>query len=98
MFLNQKKDLQNFLVDAGVNVLSKRVRNKHSSIADSGVTLINNEIKDIVKVIRSLENTGILFKGTTRKISSQKGGFINFLKPLISVVLSLIRNVLAPLA
>ena len=28
-----------------------------SSIVSSGITLINNEIKDIVKVIKSLENS-----------------------------------------
>ena len=29
-----------------------------------------------MKVIKSLENRGILLKGTTRKITSQKGGFL----------------------
>ena len=33
----------------------------------SGITLINNEIKDIMKVIKSLENREISLKGTTRK-------------------------------
>ena len=37
----------------------------------SGTTLTNNEIKDIMKVIKSLENRGILSKETTRKITSQ---------------------------
>ena len=36
-------------------------------------------------------------KGTTRKISSQKGGFLNFLRPLISVGLPLMKYVLTPL-
>ena len=39
-----------------------------------GITLTNNEIKDIIKVIKSLENRGILLKGTTRKITSQERG------------------------
>ena len=34
-----------------------------------GITLTNNEIKDILKVIKSLENWGILLKGTTIKIA-----------------------------
>ena len=38
----------------------------------SGITPTNNEIKDIMKVIKSVENRGILLKGTTRKITSQK--------------------------
>ena len=43
----------------------------------------DKEIKYIIKVIRSLENRGILLKGTTRKITSQDGGFLNFVKPLM---------------
>ena len=30
----------------------------------SGITLTNNEIKDIIKVSNYLENAGILLKGT----------------------------------
>ena len=45
----------------------------------AGVTLRNNEIKDIMKVIKSLENRGILLKGTIRKIASQEGGFLIYL-------------------
>ena len=47
----------------------------------SGITLTNNERKDIIKVIKSFENRGILSKGTSKKINSQKGGFLNFLRP-----------------
>ena len=43
----------------------------------------DKEIKYIIKVIRSLENRGILLKGTTRKITSQDGEFLNFVKPLM---------------
>ena len=55
--------------------------------------LANNEIKDI-KLIRSLEIRGILLKGATKKITTQEGGFLNFLRPLISADLSLIKNIL----
>ena len=51
-----------------------------------------------MKVIKSLENRGILLKGITTKITSQEGGFLNFLKPLMTAVLLLIKNVLTPLA
>ena len=44
-----------------------------------GTTLTNNEIKDIMKAIKPLENRGILLKGTTRNINSQEGGFLIFL-------------------
>ena len=46
----------------------------------SGITLTNNEIEDIMKVVESLGNRKILLKGTARKITSQEGGFLNFLK------------------
>ena len=39
---------------------------------------MNKEMKDIIKVIRSLENRAILLKGSTRKIASQVGTFLNF--------------------
>ena len=48
--------------------------------------LTNSEIKDIIKVIRSLENTGILLIGTTRKMISQEGRFFNFLRPLMTFI------------
>ena len=51
-----------------------------------------------MKVIKSLENKRILLKRTTTKITSQKGGFPNFLKPLIKIGLPLMKNVLTPLA
>ena len=37
-------------------------------------------------------------KGTTKKLNSQEGVFINFLRPLITTALPLMKNVLTPLA
>ena len=62
-----------------------------------GITLTNNKIKDI-KIIKSLENRGILLKETARKMTSQEGGFLSFLKPLISAGLPLMKSILTPLA
>ena len=50
-----------------------------------------------MKVNKSLENRGLLLKGTTRKMNSQKGGFVNFLRPSITVCLPLMENVFTPL-
>ena len=50
-----------------------------------------------MKVIKSLENRGILLKRTTTKIASQKGEFLNFLKPSMEAGLPLIKNILTPL-
>ena len=55
-------------------------------------------MKDIAKITRSLENRGIPLKGTTRKIISQEGGFLNLLRLLMTAGLSLIKIVVTPLA
>ena len=62
-------------------------------ITGSGITLTNNEVKDNAKVIRSLENGR-----TTIKTISQEGGFLNFLKPLMTAGLPLMKSVLTHLA
>ena len=48
-----------------------------------------------MKVIKSLENRGILLKETTRKITSQKGGILTFLRPLMTAGLPLIKSFLS---
>ena len=46
------------------------IKEEFASRKGSGITLTNNEIKDIVKVIKSSENRGILLKRTIRKAVS----------------------------
>ena len=59
------------LVDAGINIIGKKIKSGISLVTSSEITLINHEIKDIIKVIKSLENRGISLKENTRKIASQ---------------------------
>ena len=59
---------------------------KFSSSRGSETTLTNNEIKYIIKVIKSLENRAILLKGTTRKIINQERRFLQFLRLLMANV------------
>ena len=59
------------LVDAGINIIGKKIKSGISLVTSSGITLINHEIKDIIKVIKSLENRGISLKETTRKSACQ---------------------------
>ena len=75
----------------------KRLKKGISSISGSGTTLTKIEIEDTIKVIKYLENRGILLKGTTTKITSQKGGFLNFLRPLMKAGLPLMKSVLTSL-
>ena len=51
-----------------------------------------------MKVIESLENRGILLKGTPTKITSEEGKFINFLGLLMTAGLPLMKSLLTPLA
>ena len=57
--------------------------------------LTNNEIKYIIKLIRSNESRIILLNGTTRNYIRK---ILNFLRPLILACVSLIKNILAPSA
>ena len=45
-----------------------------------------------MKIIKYLENRGIVLKGTTTKITNQEGGFLNFLRPLMTAALPLIKS------
>ena len=60
----------NILVDTGLTIVGKKIKNRFSSITGLRITLIHNKIKDAMKVIKSLQNTRILLKETTRKITS----------------------------
>ena len=59
----------------------------HKKILGSGntTTLIisNDEIKDIIKIVKSLEDSGLLLKGVTEtvqnEVKEQKGGFLSML-------------------
>ena len=65
----------------------------------SEITLTNNEIKYIIKIIKYLENREILLKETTRKIICQEGWLLgNFLGLSMIVALPWMENVFAPLA
>ena len=57
--------------------------------------LTSNEIKDIIKLITSLEKSEILLKKPTEKVINQKVGFLG---PLMKVGLPLMKNVWTPSA
>ena len=72
----------------------------HKKIIGSGrsTTLIisNNEIEDIIKIVKSLEDSGLLLKGVTEtvqnEVKEQKGGFLSLL--LCTLSASLLVNLL----
>ena len=79
-----------------------------ASVADAGIhkkilgstttTLIisNDEIEDIIKIVKSLEDSGLLLKGVTEtvqnEVKEQKGGFLSMLLGTLGA--SLLGNIL----
>ena len=59
----------------------RKIMPRPKKVFGIGITLIKIEIKDIIKVIKSLESRRILLKETTKNVTSQEGGFVNFLRP-----------------
>ena len=92
------KEIEDKIVNAGLSLLGNKIKNGISSFDCAGITLTNNETKYVIKVLKTLENRGILLKRTTRKITSPEEGFLNFLRSLMKAGLGLMKSVLIPLA
>ena len=64
----------------------------------NNTTLIisNDEIEDIIKIVKSLEDFGLLLKGVIEtvqsKVKEQKGGFLSMLLGTLGA--SILRNIL----
>ena len=73
----------------------------HKKISGSGntTTLIisNDEMNDIIKIVKSLEDSGLLLKGVTEtvqnEVKKQKGGFLSMLLGTLGA--TLLGNILA---
>ena len=72
----------------------------HKKILGSGNTTLiisNDEINDIIKIVKSLEDSGLLLKGVTEtvqnQVKEQKGGFLSMLLGALGA--SLLGNILA---
>ena len=74
-------------VDAGI----------HLSIWSSTLIISNNEMEVIIKIVKSLEDSGLLLKGvsktTQNEADEQKGGFLSMLLGTLGA--SLLGNILA---
>ena len=71
----------------------------HKKILGSGNTTLiisNNEMEDIIKIVKSLEDSGLLLKGVSETIQNeakeQKGGFLSMLLGTLGA--SLLGNIL----
>ena len=72
----------------------------HEKILGSGTTTLiisNDEIEDIIKINKSLEDSGLLLKGVSKtnqnEAKEQKGGFLSMLLGKLDA--SLLGNILA---
>ena len=70
--------------DAGIHKKILGSGNPSSSDNNNTVLIISNdEIEDIIKIIKSLEDSGLLLEGVTQKVQNevkeQKGGFVSML-------------------
>ena len=73
---------------------------RHKEILWSGTTTLiisNDEMQDIIKIVKSLEDFGLILKGVSETIQNeakeQKGGFLSML--LRTLIASLLGNILA---
>ena len=63
------------------------------TLGSGNTTLIisNNEMEDIIKIIKSLEDSGLLLKGVTEtvqnEVKEQKGGFLSILLGTLGAIL-----------
>ena len=72
----------------------------HNKILGSGNTTLiisNDEMKDIIEIVKSLEDSGLLLKGVSKTIENeteeQKGGFLSMFLGTLGA--SLLGNILA---
>ena len=87
-------------VNAGIynKILGSGHNRPSSSASHKTTTLIisNSEMNDIIKMVKSLEDSGLLLKGVTKiaqnEVKEQKGGFLSML--LVTLGASLLENLL----
>ena len=70
--------------DAGIHKKMLGSGNRHSSSAsDTTLIISNNELEGITKIVKFLEDSGLLLKGVTEtvqyEVKEQKGGFLSML-------------------
>ena len=80
-------------------ILGSGRRHSSSSASHNNTTIIisNNDIEDLIKIVKSLEDSDLLLKGVTEtvqnEIKEEKGGFLSMLLGTLGT--SLLRNILA---
>ena len=79
--------------DAGMH--KKILGSEHNNTTT--LIISNNEMEDLIKMVKSLEDSGLLLDGVTEtvqnEVKEQKGGFLSML--LVTLGASLLGNILA---
>ena len=85
--------------DAGIHkkILGSGRRHSFSSVSHNTTLMIsNNEMEDIIKIVKSLEDSGLLLKGFTETVQNdvkeETGGFLSMLLGTLGA--SLLGNIL----
>ena len=82
---------------ADARIYKKILGSGHNHLSSTTLIISNNEIEDIAKIIKSLDDPGLLLKGVTEtvqnEVKKQKGGFLSMLIGTRGV--SLFGNILA---
>ena len=80
--------------DAGIH--KKILGSGHNHPSSTTLIISNDEMEDIIKIVKSLEDSGLLLKGVTKTVQNelkeQKGGFLSMLLGTLDV--SLLGNIL----
>ena len=80
--------------DAGIH--KKILGSGHNHPSSTTLIISNNEMEDIIKIIKSLEDSGLLLKGVTEtvqnEVKEQKGRFVSMLLGTLGA--SLLGNIL----
>ena len=89
---------KNALIPLGLTAAAKAAL--HQKVLGSGITTViisNDEMEDIMKIVKSLEDSGLLLKGVSETIQNevkeQKGGFVSMWLSRLGA--SLLGNMLA---
>ena len=80
--------------DAGIH--TKILGSGHNHRSFTILIIPNNEMEDIIKIVKSVEDSGLLLKGVTEtvqnEVKKQKGGFLSMLLGTLGA--SLLGNIL----
>ena len=58
-------------------ILSLKINKETSLVMSSRIPVTIYELKDILKIIRSVQNREISLKGTNEKVNNQEGGLLS---------------------